>query len=76
MNEELRNIIGKAAYEVLELELPDIHPLWWDELSPEKQEINKKAAESAVSAYLQYIRSERGEYFDGNGDMIVPDYAE
>ncbi len=54
MNEELREAIGKAAYEALleDLETP------WDELSEEAKEVNRKSAEAAVVAYMQWMQED------------------
>lgn len=55
MDEKLREAIGKAAYAILEVELPDIHPKSWDELTEEKKEINRRAAEAAVIVHNEWM---------------------
>lgn len=59
MNQQTRDKIGEAAYKILEIELPEIHPKKWDKLSEEKKEINRRAAEAAVLAYLKEARKEK-----------------
>jgi hypothetical protein len=62
MNEELRDAIGRAAYEVLDEALEEENDMdgdydWdklfpWDKLSEDAKEVNRKCGEAAVQAFL------------------------
>jgi hypothetical protein len=75
VSEELRNAIGRVLYEA-STPFMDDDERTWEELYDEAKEICMQRAEKVVEAYLHHIRSERGQYFDDNGDMIVPDSIE
>ncbi len=53
MNEELREAIGRAAYEAA---LGDDMILSWAQLTEEAKEVNRRSAEAAVVAANQWMK--------------------
>jgi hypothetical protein len=49
---------AKEMYGVLKRDLH--HPKEWDELSPDKQEVNKRAAQAAIDTFL-YLSSREAD---------------
>jgi len=59
IDDALLTKIAKEMYGVLKRDLH--HPKEWDDLSPDKQEINKRAAQTAIDTFLLYMKDNHGK---------------
>ncbi len=68
MNPDLREAIGRAAYEAA---LGDDMEIPWDKLTEAAKEVNRKSAEAAVEAYKQWISHQAPQVvsWPGRGDV-------